>query len=151
MFRREGIGGILKRCNCQISSVYLNVCGVRKQSLYNLFTHFVAITVVVTCTMTTIDIVVQLRTALQSVGLSHWDRVILLWLQHTIMPIQHLRSFCLNLVSIAFEFQVIILPASKYSTIDSFKDFGCTYFNSILGWCLCQEPWRCPSATSSPC
>jgi hypothetical protein len=58
--------------------MYLNVCGVRKQSLYNLFTHFVAITVVVTCTMTTIDIVVQLRTALQSVGLSHWDRVILL-------------------------------------------------------------------------
>jgi hypothetical protein len=52
-----------------ILSMYLDVCGVRKQSLYSLFTHFVAITVVVTCTMTTIDNVVQLRIALQSAGL----------------------------------------------------------------------------------
>uniref|UniRef100_A0A0A9H9B8 Uncharacterized protein n=1 Tax=Arundo donax TaxID=35708 RepID=A0A0A9H9B8_ARUDO len=29
--------------------VHLDVCGVRMQSLYSLFTHFVAITVVLSC------------------------------------------------------------------------------------------------------
>jgi hypothetical protein len=44
--------------------------GVRKQSLYSLFTHFVAITLVVTCTMTTVDIVVQPYQS--AAGLSHF-------------------------------------------------------------------------------
>jgi len=44
--------------------------GVRKQSLYSLFTDFVAITLVVTCTMTTVDIVVQPYQS--AAGLSHF-------------------------------------------------------------------------------
>lgn len=48
MFRGKAVAGLGKRRNCQISCMYLDVRGVRKQSLYSLFTHFAPITIV-TC------------------------------------------------------------------------------------------------------
>lgn len=62
-------------------------------------------------------------------------RLILIWiyeLQHTVIPLQHLVSFGLNLVSRSFEFQV------------SLFSYFIFFLWKLLGWLICSLffPWK---------